>query len=78
LLEQWNVAVSAENMDEAYIDRESMKFHVHLHFTHVHLVFQFLPDPPGLEEEIMNPDYLNLVVLLHKMFTSGIFLNVLC
>lgn len=60
-------------MDEAQIDRESLKFHVGLYFTHVHLVLQFLADPPRLEEEILNPDYLNLAVLLDKMFTSQIF-----
>jgi len=36
LLEQWDIAVCAENMDEAQIDRESMKFHLCWHFTHVY------------------------------------------
>jgi len=35
LLEQWDIAVTAENMDEVQIDRESMKFHLYWCFTHV-------------------------------------------
>jgi hypothetical protein len=72
MLEQWDISVTAENMDEAQIEIESMKLHPCLQSTRVHFVFQFLPDPPGLEEEILTHGHLDLGVLLHETFTSGI------